>query len=314
MRILVTGATGFVGRWLCLELTANGHEVVPTGSRADLDVTDPAAVQARVADDRVDAVAHLAGISFAPDARDDPDRARAVNEGGARNIVTAVGGLAQPTPVLLVSSADVYGPPVPAALPLTEDAPLAADQPYGRSKLAAERAATELAEAHRVPLVIARSFNHAGPGQRLAFVVPAIASRIIAARERGEDTISAGNVDVRRDIGDVRDVARAYRLLLEMAVERSDAVAHPLVVNVATGRSVTIRSVIDELALLAGIEVAIRVDPELVRPNDPPDIRGDASRLTAATGWSPRIPLSTTLADVLADVRTRTGTTAAPNA
>jgi GDP-4-dehydro-6-deoxy-D-mannose reductase len=155
-----------------------------------------------------------------------------------------------------------------------------------------------------VPVIVARPFNHTGPGQRLEFVVPALASRILAAGERGERSIRAGNVDVQRDFSDVRDVVRAYRLLAEEDQQGASA-SGPAVYNIASGHAVSIRAIVERLSSLAGVEITIETDPELVRQDDPPEIRGDASRLRAHIGWTPRIPLETTLGDVLDDVRAR---------
>lgn len=302
MRVLITGASGFVGRWLARDLTDAGHVAIATPPSSLLDITDAAAVRRLVEEHGPDAVAHLAGVAFAPDANRDPDRAFAVNEGGTRALFAAIAASRPGTPVLVTGSSDVYGPPDPAKLPIDEAHPAGADRPYGRSKLAQEVAARTLATEHGIPLVVTRAFNHSGPGQRPDFVVPALAGRILAAAQSGRGTISAGNVEVRRDIGDVRDVVRAYRLLLEALMAGSLPADH-VVYNVATGRSVAIRQVIQRLAELAGIEVGVTIDPGLVRADDPPEIRGDATRLTDATGWRPEIPLQTTLADVLADVR-----------
>jgi GDP-4-dehydro-6-deoxy-D-mannose reductase len=304
VKVLVTGATGFVGRWLVRELEAAGHEALGTPASADLDITDRAAVAAFVAGVRPDAVAHLAGVSYGPDARRELGRAFAVNEGGTRSVMEAVTTATGPIPVLVVSSSEVYGNPAPQDLPLRESAPLLTDQPYGLSKLAQERVALEIGAANSIPLVVVRAFNHTGPGQRPEFVVPALAARIVAARESGSRTIRAGNVDVRRDISDVRDVVRAYRLLLE-ALESSRLPAGPRIYNVASGRAVAIRELVHTLAALADIEVAIDVDPSLVRPEDPPEIRGDASRIAGDVGWHPSIPLDVTLKDVLAEVQSR---------
>lgn len=304
MRVLVTGATGFVGRWLVGDLEAAGHEAVGTPPSAVLDITGREAVAAFVAAVRPEAVVHLAGMSYGPDARRDPDGAMAVNEGGTRAVMQAVGDLVEPVPVLVVSSSEVYGNPDPSDLPLRESAPLLTDQPYGLSKLAQERIAFESADVLGIPVVIARSFNHTGPGQRREFVVPALAARIVAADAGGSRQIRAGNVDVRRDFSDVRDVARAYRLLIE-AMFGARLPADHVVYNVASGRSVAIREVIHRLAALVGIDITVEIDPSLVRLNDPPEILGDASRLVADVGWHPTIPLDVTLADILREVSMR---------
>ena len=304
MKVLVTGATGFVGRWLVRELEVAGHEAVGTPSSSKLDITDRSAVAALVAAVRPDAVAHLAGVSYGPGARREPGRAFAVNEGGTRSVMEAVTTATGPIPVLVVSSSEVYGNPRPQDLPLRESAPLLTDQPYGLSKLAQERVALEIGAANCIPLVLVRAFNHTGPGQRPEFVVPALAARIVAAGESGNGTIRAGNVDVRRDFSDVRDVVRAYRLLLE-ALGSSRLPGGAPIYNVASGRAVTIRELIRMLATMTGIDVQIDVDASLVRPEDPPVIRGDASRIAGDVGWHPSISLDATLRDVLAEVRSR---------
>jgi GDP-4-dehydro-6-deoxy-D-mannose reductase len=301
VKVLVTGATGFAGRWLLRELEAAGHQAVATPPSSELDITDGIAVGALVGLARPDAIAHLAGLSFGPDARREPDRAFAVNEGGTRSVMTAAASTKTPTPVLVVSSAEVYGDPVPGDLPLRESASLNPDQPYGRSKLAAERLALELSSSDGPRVVIVRPFNHTGPGQRREFVVPALAARILAARHRGDRTIRAGNVDVRRDFSDVRDVVRAYRLVLE-SFGASGLPATPRIYNIASGRSIAIRDLALSFAALAGIDVEIRVDPSLVRASDPPEIRGDASRIATELGWQPSIPFEVTLRDVLDDL------------
>jgi len=299
MRVLITGATGFVGRWLIPELAGHGHEVIEAPAHDRLDITDRRGVEGLLRRTKPSAIAHLAGISYAGDAVGDPARAYAVNQGGTRNILVAAAGLGSPA-VLVSGSSEVYGRPAPQDLPLREDAPTKPSQPYGLSKLAQERAALELGSAHGVPVVVTRSFNHIGPGQRPVFVAPALAKRLIDARSRGSIEVPVGNLDVRRDLGDVRDVVRAYRLLLEGLV--GGGVPSGTIVNVATGLAVSIRELFSQLARLVGVVAMARPDPVLMRPDDPPLIVGDSERLRRLTGWTPAIPLATTLSDLVASM------------
>ena len=299
MRVFVTGATGFVGGWLQRELVAAGHEVVGAPGPGQLDITDRGGL-ARWFAGGPDAVIHLAGMAFAPDAESDPAEAFRVNVGGTVAIFEALRELGLRPPVLVAGSSDVYGAPRPEDLPLGESAPLNPRQPYAVSKVAQEGVAVEAGVRWDFPVVVTRSFNHTGPGQRPVFVVPAMVRRVLAVKRGEAKVIPAGNVDVSRDIGDVRDVVRAYRLMLEASAEGRLG-SNPLVINVATGRAQTIRSLIGQLCTLAGISAAIEVDPALVRADDPPEIRGGAALLTELTGWRPEIQLKQTLADLLAD-------------
>jgi GDP-4-dehydro-6-deoxy-D-mannose reductase len=190
----------------------------------------------------------------------------------------------------------VYRQPTDDA-PLTERSPVAPRAVYGYTKLAAEALAVAAGAAGDVRVAVARSFNHTGPGQRPEFVVPALARRVLEARTTGVHQIRAGNVDVARDFSDVRDVVRAYRLLLESLDADRVRSARP-VFNVASERAVTIRSIIETFARLADWPVMAITDPALVRPDDPPVIRGDASALRELTGWTPDYPLETTLTDL----------------
>jgi GDP-4-dehydro-6-deoxy-D-mannose reductase len=300
MRILVTGANGFVGSWLLPELLAAGHEAIGAPPSADLDITDGMAVARLIHDVRPDAVAHLAAVSYGPDARADPSRALTVNEGGTRVLMEAIRAGRPGVPVLVASSSEVYGAPDAEDLPLTETAPLRAVLPYGRSKLAQERIALELGVSNGTPVVVTRAFNHTGPGQRAVFVAPALAERALALRATGASSIRVGNVDVRRDFLDVRDVVRAYRGLLEGAATGS--VRPGTVVNVASGRSVSIREILVEICRIAGVTATPVTDPSLVRTDDPAEMVGDASALHSLTGWSARIDLRTTLADLVASL------------
>ena len=160
----------------------------------------------------------------------------------------------------------------------------------------------KLARRDGLPLVVTRSFNHTGPGQRPVFVVPALAQRVNLVRLGKAHAVAAGNLDVRRDISDVRDVVRAYRLLLERIASRGSALG-PIVVNVASGQSVSIHAIAETLCRIAGVNPPITSDPALVRPGDAPEIRGDNGLLRELTGWSPTISFDRTLADILAEPR-----------
>lgn len=295
MRVLVTGATGFVGRWLVRDLQQAGHDVEGAPASRTLDLSVPGAATSLVSAAVPDAIVHLAAVSFGPDARRDPDRATTVNVDGTRLLIEAAAAMKRVPGVLVTGSSEVYGDP--SELPLTEEAALQPSQPYGLSKLQQERVAFKAGAEVGVPVIVTRAFNHTGPGQRPDFVAPALAHRVIGARASGKTTIRVGNIDVRRDIGDVRDVVRAYRLLIEGL--HSESISAGTVWNVATGRGTAIRELLDILAELAGVSVEPVVDPELVRADDPEEIIGDASRLMNQTGWMAAIPLRTTLSDLL---------------
>ncbi|MBA2254725.1 MAG: GDP-mannose 4,6-dehydratase [Chloroflexi bacterium] len=299
MRVLVTGAGGFVGRWLTSELEAAGHEVAGPSTEA-LDVTDRAAWVRTLEHVRPDAIAHLAAVAYAPDAADDPANAFRVTVGGTLDLVEALRQTGQRPGLLVSGSSEVYGAPRPDALPIDEAAPLMPRTPYAISKVAQEAVAVRAATDLPLPVAVTRSFNHTGPGQRPVFVVPALASRVMAVVRNGPSKrVRVGNLDVCRDFTDVRDVVRAYRLLLEH-VGGGSAAPGASVLNVARGRSVSIRSILEGFIRLSGVPIEFEVDPALVRPDDPPNIYGDASALTALTGWQPERDFSETLADIWA--------------
>jgi GDP-4-dehydro-6-deoxy-D-mannose reductase len=300
MRVLVTGAGGFVGRWMAAELTAAGHEVLAAPGHADLDIADREGVGSMVAAARPDGVVHLAGVAYGPDAARDPSEAGRVNVTGTRTLLDACADSAPRASVLVAGSSEVYGNPDPADLPLRENAPVRPSSPYGRSKAGQERVALDAGREAGLAVVVTRSFNHTGPGQRAEFVAPALANRILRARDEGAAEIAVGNIDVRRDISDVRDVVRAYRLLLEGL--HAGRIPSSTVVNVATGRSVSVREVIALLSEIIGVQVAPTVDPQLVRAIDPPEIVGEASLLRSLADWEPTIPLRQTLEDLVASI------------
>jgi GDP-4-dehydro-6-deoxy-D-mannose reductase len=300
MRALITGGKGFVGQWLAAHLEESGDEPVVTD--IETDITDGAALRKVIGEVSPEAVYHLAAMTHVGESWDNPSEVLKVNVLGTAEVLAAARSLTTQPIVLVISSAEVYGAVTPEQLPLREDTPVAPATPYAASKLAAEAVALQAWRGYRQPVIVVRAFNHIGPGQSPNFAVPALAKRIVEARKAGSRTVRVGTLTTRRDFTDVRDVVAAYRLLVRRGTPG-------VVYNVCSGRDVAISEVAEELVSLAHAEVELVTDPDLVRPVDVPVLRGDPSLVHAATGWAPSIPLSKTLADVLAswetDERTR---------
>ena len=292
MRAFVTGAGGFVGRHLTAHLAAEGDEVVAL--REGLDIADEGAVVAAVADAAPQVVYHLAGWAHVGDSWKHPTEVARVNVAGTAAVLEAcrVSGVGR---ILLVGSADAYGAFDPDDLPLREELPLRPMTPYGASKAAAEVLALQSHRSGGAGVVLTRSFNHTGPGQHPSFVVPALARRIVEAEAAGGGDVRVGNLSAERDLLDVEDVVRAYRTL---ALHGDAGQAY----NVCSGRPVRIEEVARRLAELSGNELALVVDPDLVRSVDVPCVIGDSSRLRGL-GWEPHVPLGDTLRRVLDDQR-----------
>jgi GDP-4-dehydro-6-deoxy-D-mannose reductase len=290
MRALITGGKGFVGQWLAAHLGDAGDEVVVID--IETDIADGPALHKVVTEAAPEVIYHLAAMTHVGESWEKPSEVLRVNVLGTAELLAAARTLERPPTVLVVSSAEVYGVVRPEQLPLTEDTPTAPATPYAASKLAAEAVALQAWRGYGQPVLIVRPFNHIGPGQSPNFAVPALAKRIVDARRAGVHTLRVGTLSTRRDFTDVRDVVVAYRLLVQHG---SPGTTY----NVCSGRAVAIADVADALLALAGADLELVLDPELVRPVDVPVLQGDAGRLRSATGWSPVIPLETTLADIL---------------
>jgi GDP-4-dehydro-6-deoxy-D-mannose reductase len=296
VRSLVTGGKGFVGAWLTAHLSELGDEVVAIDHETD--VTDAQAVRAAVLDAAPEALYHLAARTHVGQSWSEPSVVFEVNALGTLHVLEAARACTPMPRVLIVSSAEVYGMVEESVLPLGEEAPLAPVTPYAASKVAAEFLGVQAHLAHGLPVVRVRPFNHVGPGQSTGFVVPSFAERIVEAKRRGVRSLPVGNMAARRDLTDVRDVVRAYRLLVERAPAGE-------VFNVCSGRAVSVEAVAHRMLELADVELDLVTDPALARPVDVPVMCGDPARLEAATGWRPEIDLDDTLADVLAEWESR---------
>jgi GDP-4-dehydro-6-deoxy-D-mannose reductase len=291
VRVLVTGSHGFVGRWLVAYLEGEGDDVV--GIDVNVDVTDGDAVRAAIVAAAPQAVCHLAAQASVAASWGGQSGTYRVNTQGSLNVLQAALACPAPPRVLLVSSSEVYGRVKADELPLREDHPFAPISPYAASKAAAEVFGLQAWLGSGLEVVRARPFNHTGPGQRPDFVVPALAKQIADASRTGKGELRTGNLDARRDLSDVRDVVRAYRELLVSGVPGE-------VYNVCSGSALSIRAVAELMLKVAGVDLQIVVDPARVRAVEIPELRGDRSRLEAATGWVPEIPLERTLGDVIA--------------
>lgn len=310
MRALITGASGFAGSWLCRECAAAGDEVIAVSRRGEapdgcgtavaLDLRDADAVATLVREAAPDVVYHLAALTSVGRSWERPAQALGDNGITAANLLEALRAAGderdERVRIVWVSSCEVYG--TPERLPAGEDAPLRPANPYAVSKAAGELLAGVYADAYGLDIVRVRPFSHSGPGQLPIFLLSNLARQAAEGRREGIPRLRVvtGNPDTRRDFTDVRDVVRAYR--------RLGTVGRPLphvVYNVCSGRSVSAADQVALLAeLMAPIEVEHVVDPARVRAHEVMDLRGDPARLTAATGWQPRIPLRDTMRDTIA--------------
>jgi GDP-4-dehydro-6-deoxy-D-mannose reductase len=301
LRILITGGTGFVGAHLIrlLQSRASQISVLASGKHPgrepgvqchELDIRDREKVRSVVREVNPEQIYHLAGITAVGASWSDPRLTYEINVFGAQNLFDAAMNLPVPPRILNVSTSQVYAP---AAGSLTEESPLAPDNPYAASKAMAELLIPQYSGRAAGGIITARPFNHTGSGQPPNFVLPSIAKQF-AEIELGlrPAKLSLGNTAVGRDFTDVRDVVLAYRALLEKGRTSQ-------VYNVCSGTTVLLSDVVKIFETISRISVTIEIDRAKVRPQEVAEIRGDSNKLQTETGWRPQIPLEKTVEDMM---------------
>ena len=307
-RAIITGLKGFVGPYVADCLREVGIE--PVGiSRGellvphpvpfhdvrihDVDIRDRESVKKIIADERPELVFHLAAVSHVPTSRANPELTYDVNVGGTLNLLEAVRLMEQRPRVLFVSTGNLYGDQDSGESGFSESSPVQTMNPYANSKLIGEQLARSYADEYGVEVVIARPFNHTGPGQAPSFVCSEFARAVAENIVREVPAhIYTGALEPRRDFTDVRDVVRAYLLLAQKGKSGE-------IYNVSSGKLIAMQEVIQLLAKVADWEVSTEQDPARLRPREIMRLGGDSSKIRSELGWKPQIPLKTTLRDLL---------------
>ena len=314
MNVLVTGIDGFVGRHLTNALLENtAHRIFgtvhkptapayvvplsPSVTPIDTNISDLRSVEKAIYDSRPIKLFHLAGQAFVPRSVEDPLTTFHTNINGTLNILEAVRKYTNDTgakcSVLIVCSGEVYGDVTEEMLPVDEEAPLRPSNPYAVSKACADMLGRQYRTTFGVDAIVARPFNHLGPGQSELFVGSAFAKQVIEIKlGLRKPILLVGNLEPERDFTDARDVVQAYARLLEQPR------THP-VYNICTGKSISVKKLLDLMIEQCGIRPEIIRDPSKIRKQEIPKIVGNSSRLKDETGWAPTIPITQTVRDLL---------------
>ena len=319
MRVLITGITGFAGSHLADYLLAEHTEVEIFGiqrwrSRTEniehlagkielreADLRDYTSIHRVLDEVRPDAIFHLAAQSFVPTSWRAPAETLSTNIIGQTYIFEAVRALQLDPTIQIAGSSEEYGLVLPDEVPIKETNPLRPLSPYAVSKVAQDLLAYQYFESYGLKTVRTRGFNHTGPRRGDVFVTSNFAKQIASIEaELQEPVIRVGNLESVRDFTDVRDTVRAYWLAVEKGRPGE-------VYNIASGREITIRQLLDKLVELSRTRVEVEIDPDRLRPSDVEVLIGDASKFHADTGWEPTIPLEQTLEDLLDFWRERVG-------
>lgn len=307
MRVLVTGAGGFVGQHLTRALVKRGDEVyaatysanqslqdlLPTNQVIIGDLTDHSYVKNLLNTSSPDIIFHLAALAVVH--HDTPSARRALenNIGLQYNLLEEIRQSAPDARLVAICSGNVYGKVGEDELPIKETTPIRPLNAYSVSKLSQELLALEYFYAHQLDIVILRPFNHTGPGQTDKFVIPAFARQFAAIKaNKQEPVIKVGNLETARDFTDVDDMVRAYLLAAEHARAGE-------IYNIGSGKASTIGDILSIMSDIAQVEVEIESDPSRVRGVDVPILMADSSKFRELTGWEPETPFKETLKKVL---------------
>lgn len=293
--IVITGATGFVGTHLMRRLQQDGPAPLLGWSSRSVNLLDAAVVDEAIRRAPPAEVYHLAGASHVGESWERSTEHLAIHVLGTHHLLEALRRHSPKCRVVIVSSGMVYRPQPD---PLTEDSPIGPSSPYALSKVAEEQLALHAAAQDGLAVIIARPFNHIGPGQSPKFAPPNFARQIAKIEAGAAPAMAIGNLETRRDFTDVRDVVNAYVAMMARGTAGR-------VYNVCSGAATPIRAILDELLAMSRVAVTLETDAARLRPNDVPFMAGSAARLSADTGWRPTIALRQTLADTLDDWRAR---------
>lgn len=304
--VLITGATGFAGAYLAKLLAEKNDSSLHgtcfssyTGPLSDImtlyqvDMTKKEQVQALIASVKPDEIYHLAAHTSPAESFKDPEGTLMNNILSELHLFQAVKETNPQARVLTISTAEIYGGVSPSDLPIDEDTPLRPGSPYAVSKIAQDYLGFQFYQSEKLQIIRVRPFNHIGPGQVAKFVVPSFAKQI-AEIEKGkqEPVMKVGNLEGKKDFTDVRDIVKAYALLMEKG-EAGD------VYNLGSGKSVAIKTILDTLLSFTKTSISVERDDALYRPLDTPEVICDATKIMDLTGWKPEIPLEQSLEEAL---------------
>lgn len=287
--LLVTGDHGFVGTH-ALRMIPGAMGLSDLAPK--IDIRNKVELLARLRENPPGGVLHLAALSFVPDSFKAPETTFEVNFLGTLRLLEALAETGFKGRFLFVSTGDAYGRVPAKDLPIVEALPLRPLNPYAVSKAAAEALCFQWSQTAPFEVIMARPFNHIGAGQASTFAISDFARQIAeVASGKREPVLRVGNIDVTRDFTDVRDVVRAYELLLECGQNGE-------IYNVCSGAERTVRSLVERLLSIAGVHAEIVNDPTRFRPSDQPRVCGSNKKLVDHTGWQPTLSIDETLSNL----------------